>query len=317
MSEAAYGDVTAEYRALRGGAGLVETPHELIWVRGGDAVSFLDGLLSQDIAGMAAGTVGRSFLLQARGKIEALLWVLRGDRDVGLIADPGCGGALAEALERFRFRVDATVEAGPPAAEVWGPAAPAALATAGLPAPEGWTGCEGGIVARFPLGGLDRYLVPAGAAAGLGDAGAVRCGTIAATTVRVEAGEPWTGVDVDGSTIPQETGLVPAAVSFSKGCYLGQELVARIDSRGRVNRRLRAVVLTDTVIPPEGAVVKAGDLEAGTITSVGESLAVRAPVALAVLRREAEPGARVEIEWDGGTAGATVAEVPLDDFSTG
>jgi folate-binding protein YgfZ len=140
-------------------------------------------------------------------------------------------------------------------------------------------------------------------------------GSIAATTVRIEAGEPLMGVDVDEKTIPQETGLTDVAVSFTKGCYLGQELVARIDSRGRVNRHLRGMTLVENVIPPEGAVVMAGDVEAGVITSVGESLTMRAPVALGILRREAEPGATVEIRWDGGAATAVVREVPLDDFA--
>ena len=120
------------------------------------------------------------------------------------------------------------------------------------------------------------------------------------------------GVDIDEKTIPQEAGVVGAAVDFTKGCYLGQELVARIDSRGRVNRHLRGLVIAENVLPPVGAEVRSSDRLLGTLTSVAESLELRAPVALALLRREAEPGDVVEIVWEGGETGGRVGELPLD-----
>ena len=125
------------------------------------------------------------------------------------------------------------------------------------------------------------------------------------------------GIDVDRDTIPQETGLVPEAVSFTKGCFLGQELVARIDSRGRVNRHLRGVTIGENVLPPEGATLWQGGAGVGKLSSVGESLALRAPVALAMVRREVEPGEEVEIRWEGGGTRGTVRPLPLDDFSSG
>ncbi|MCB2222909.1 MAG: hypothetical protein KQH83_01945 [Actinobacteria bacterium] len=314
MSEATFGDVTGEYLALRDGAGLVAAAHDVVRVAGPDAVSFLDGLLTQDVAG-PVGSVARAMLLEPRGKVAELLWMLRGDGEVLLAADPGRGPSLAGALERYRFRVEAAIEHGPPGVEVWGPGAAGVLESAGLPAPDGWAGVDGATVAALPLGGLPRFLVAGGDAAALESAGARPAGTVAATTVRIEAGEPHTGVDVDGGVIPQETGLVPDAVSFTKGCFLGQELVARIDTRGRVNRHLRGVTLHDAVIPPEGAEVAAGGVEVGVVTSVGESLAMRAPVALGLLRREAEPGMAAHVRWTGGSAAATVRELPLDDFA--
>ncbi len=119
------------------------------------------------------------------------------------------------------------------------------------------------------------------------------------------------GVDVDERTIPQEAGVVEETVSFTKGCYLGQELVARIDSRGHVNRLLRGVVIETNVLPPEGAGLWMDDRQVGAITSVAESLTVRAPVGLALVRREVSPGDRVEVRWDQGTAPAMVSELPL------
>ena len=314
MSEPSYGDVTGEYLALREAAAVVRPAHEIVWVRGPDAISFLNGLLSQDIAGIPDGGVARSFLLTPRGKLVSLLWVLRGTDEVGLVADPGGAGALTEALTRFRFRVDVTIEPGAPTAEVWGPGSESAVGGSGPLV--GWGVGDDGLVAALPLGPLPRYLVPDAVATRLVDDGVRRAGGVAATTVRIEAGEPWTGVDVDGGTIPQETGLVDAAVSFTKGCYLGQELVARIDSRGRVNRHLRGVVLGENTIPPVGAEVIVGDLVVGTLTSVGESLTLRAPIGMALLRREAGPGDGVQIHWKGGRAPARVEELPLDDFSS-
>ncbi len=145
-------------------------------------------------------------------------------------------------------------------------------------------------------------------------AGAMAAGRLAADAVRIEAGEPLMGVDVDEGTIPQESGLVPEAVAFDKGCYLGQELVARIDSRGHVNRHLRGVKLGSNVLPPSGAELWSGDRPVGAVSTVAESLELRAPVALALVRREVEPGETVEVRWEGGTAPAQVLELPLDDF---
>ncbi|MDF1594480.1 MAG: glycine cleavage T C-terminal barrel domain-containing protein [Acidimicrobiia bacterium] len=315
MSDASFGDVTAEYLAIRRGAGLVSGSHEAVRVVGPDAISFLQGLLSQDLSG-PAGTVVRSLLLTPQGKLRALLWALIGEGEVVLIADAGSGETVASDLGRYRIRVDVEIERErSPVLELWGPASAGVLERAGISAPGGWRPFTGGWVARAGLAGLDRYLLTGVDPARLLTAGAVRCGQQAATAVRIEAGEPVMGADVDESTIPQESGLVPEAVSFTKGCYLGQELVARIDSRGHVNRRLRGLVVEENLLPPRGAAVFSGDREVGLVGSVAESLTLRAPVALALVRREVEIGAAVEIRWEGGSVGATAGNLPLDDFT--
>jgi folate-binding protein YgfZ len=120
------------------------------------------------------------------------------------------------------------------------------------------------------------------------------------------------GVDIDENTIPQETGLVPQAVDLTKGCFLGQELVARIDSRGgHTPRRLMGVMITTNVIPPAGAEIVADDKQVGSLTSPSESLVLRAPVGLSLLRREVEAGDPVTVRWGGGEAQAVVADLPL------
>jgi len=311
-----YGDVTAEYLAIRNGAGLVAASHDLVSVRGPDAVSFLQSIISQDLDTLAEGGVGRSLLLGPEGKIRAVLWVMKGQDEVILVADGGRGESLAAELGRYRFRVDAAI--GPFGGEVlgvWGPSAGAVLEQMKLPNPTGWERGGERLVARLPLGGLARYLVVGADWQELERAGARPVGSLAADAVRVEAGEPVMGRDLDEKTIPQESGLVPETVSFTKGCYLGQELVARIDSRGHVNRVLRGIVIRTNVLPPEGAGLFAEGTSVGRLTSVSESLTLRAPVGLALVRREVEPDSQVEIRWEEGSAPATVHFLPLSDFT--
>ncbi|HSJ34015.1 MAG TPA: glycine cleavage T C-terminal barrel domain-containing protein [Acidimicrobiia bacterium] len=293
---ASYGDVTAEYRAARSEAGQVAGLYDLLWFSGPDAISFLESLLSQNIQAQEPGTVRRSFLLGPRGKITALLWVLRDTDRVGLVTDTGYGQVVADTLSRYRIRVKVEVEPeARPLTTVVGPESPA---------PEGWADSDGVLIAALPLGGNTRSLTTA-------EPNLRPVGGIAWTAVRVEAGEPVMGVDVDEGTIPQETGLVPEAVDFTKGCFLGQELVARIDSRGHVNQRLMGVIVTTNVIPPSGAEIVAEDKTVGKLTSPTESLTLRSPVGLALIRREVEAGAAVTVRWDGGEATAAVADLPL------
>ena len=315
MSEASFGDVTAEYLAIREGAGLVSNQHEAVRVTGGDAISFLQGLISQDV-GSAPGSVARSLLLSPQGKLRALLWVLIGEQEAVLITDPGSSESVVSDLTRYRIRVDVQIEpVEPPIFELWGPEAADVLQRAGAGVESGWQNIGDGWVARVPLGGLDRYLLVGIDPDSLMEHGAVRCGEQAAAAVRIEAGEPKMKIDVDESTIPQESGLVADGVSFTKGCYLGQELVARIDSRGHVNRHLRGLIVGENVLPPSNSEVVSGDKAVGVVGTVAESLSLRAPVALALVRREVEPGTEVEITWDGGSTMATVKALPLDDFT--
>ncbi len=303
MNRPSYGDVTAEYRALRHAAAVVEGTHDLVTVDGPDAATFLQGILSQDIEAMSPGEVARSFLLNPSGKLTALLWVLRGSDWVGLFADRGKGESVAETLTYYRIRVKAEVSTD--SRPVWSMVGPESEVTMGIDG--GWVERDGSILAAAPLPGLGRVIVAGDVRVG----GQPMAGSVAMAAVRVESGEPVMGVDVDEKTIPQETGLVPEAVSFTKGCYLGQELVARIDSRGHVNRQLRGIVMTRNVLPPDGAEVWLDDRMCGTLTSVTESLGVMAPIALCLLRREVEPGTEVEVRWDGGSTPAIARELPL------
>ena len=287
--------------ALRRGLGAFVLPRDVVRVSGPDAVSFLQGQLSQDVASTDVGGSALSFLLAPQGKVDAFLRLTRtADDEVVLDTDAGWGPAVVARLERFKLRVRCQLDA-----LAWRCVAVRGDDSSALaaPGPGEWRVLpETPGVPGFDLLGPDVHL-PEGAVAVSADA---------YEALRIEAGVPRMGTELDESTIPAATGLVERSVSFTKGCYTGQELVARIDARGgNVPRRLRGVVVSSNVLPPPGAVVAAGDKEVGALTSVAESLERRAPVALAYVQRSVEPPAEVVVRWQGGEAPATVEALPL------
>jgi folate-binding protein YgfZ len=301
-------DLTADYLAFRREAGAVWLPRDFVVVSGPGATTFLQGQLSQDIAALAAGGSTWALLLQPQGKLVAFLRVLReGDDRYVLETDAGYGPVVIERLNRFKLRVKADIEPlawrclavrGPKAHEVAGDERGAAAASVQVVAD--WPGLPG-----VDLVGEDPQ-PPEG----------VRlCSLDAYEAVRIEAGIPVMGRELDESTIPAEAGVVERSVSFTKGCYTGQELVARIDSRGgNVPRRLQGVIVGTNVLPPPGASLRAGqngEKDVGRLTSVAESLDRRAPVALAYVGRAVTPPADVTVVWEGGSAPGRVEPLPL------
>ena len=299
-------DFRTAYSRARARAGFANDTLGLFWAVGPDAISYLQGIISQDIGGLTPGQTARSFLLAPRGKLDALLWVLRDEHRVGIITDAARHGAVIASLSRWRLRVDVEFhEDGRTALDVWGP-------SDRLPgASGGWRDEDGVLVAELRERPVRRRLVAGLEPRALAKLGAVAIDARGLDAFRIEAGEPRMGVDVDEKTIPQETGLVPEAVSFTKGCFLGQELVARIDSRGRVNRHLRGIRMLEPVVPPVGARVSHEGKVVGQLTTVGESPALHAPVALALVRREALPGSRITVAWEGAEAEAEVHGLPM------
>jgi tRNA-modifying protein YgfZ len=283
--------------------GVVELRRDFVRVAGPDAMKFLQGQLSQQVD-VPVGTSAWTLLLQPQGKVVALLRVTRtGAEEYILDTDGGWAAAVVERLNRFKLRVKADIEVldGWKCLAVRGPGAGEAVPEGGLPAD--WPGLPGVDVVgpagevEAPVGvpsvSLDDYEV-----------------------ARIEAGVPVMGRELDESTIPAEAGVVDRSVSFTKGCYTGQELVARIDSRGgNVPRRLRGVVVEGDEVPPAGATVHTvgddGGKEVGVLTSVARSERLGSAVALAYVRRAVEPPAEVELRWDGGRAPAQVLTLPL------
>jgi folate-binding protein YgfZ len=134
-------------------------------------------------------------------------------------------------------------------------------------------------------------------------------GADAYEALRIYVGVPRQGFDLDEKTIPQEAFLERDAVSFTKGCFLGQELVCRIDTRGHVNKYLRRLTAIENGRPPRGSEIVVGDKVVGTVTSTVELPDVPA-VALGYVRHEVEPPAEVELRWEGGAGRAVVEPLP-------
>ncbi|MDE0122431.1 MAG: hypothetical protein OXS33_12010 [bacterium] len=299
-----FGNVTAEYLALRRECGLVQGRWEVVWVEGPDAVSFLQGLVSADMEELAEWGVCRSFLLTPRGMVRFSLWVLKEGDKLGLVCSRGEGPDLSETLDYYRIRIKAKVSVDPrPVSALVGPTVPW---TETLEQGR-WEPNAENFRAPAPLAGVPRVFFTGEAPEGIRPVG-----ELAWRAVRVESGEPDVALDLDERTIPQETGeLADAAISFDKGCYLGQELAARIDSRGRVNRTLRGLEVRTNLLPPEGADVWKDERKVGKITSVAESLELMAPVGLSLIRRGTDPGDEVRIRWQGGEALARVRVLPM------
>ena len=271
----------------------VPIERDVLRVTGPDALTFLQGQLSQDVAGLGDGESAWSLLLQPQGKVDALLRVTRlGAEEVVLDVDGGSGAAVAARLERFKLRIKADIEALAWACvAVRGPGAGGVASGDALRLPVAWAGVDG-----VDLLGPD-VETPAG----------VTTGSIEDyEALRIRAGWPAMGSELTESTIPAEAGIVEATVSFTKGCYTGQELVARIDSRGgNVPRRLRGIVVGSGEHPPVGATVVAGEKEVGSLTSIAGS------VGLGYVGRGVEPPADVALRWDGGETAARVESLPM------
>jgi folate-binding protein YgfZ len=269
---------------------------DVVRVSGPDAESYLQGQLSQDVVGLAAGEAAWSLLLQPQGKVDAFLRVTRvaGD-DFLLDTDAGWGGRVVERLERFKLRTKADVEALD-----W-----KCLALRG---DGGGERPQGDVVLPFEWGSLTGFDV-------LGPnptlpAGAEVADPAEYERLRIEAGVPVMGKELDERTIPAEAGVVDRAVSFTKGCYTGQELVARIDSRGgNVPKHLRLIRVEGTV-PPAGATVRHDGKDVGTLTSVAAAEGTSGAVALGYVGRAVGVPATVDVAWDGGGATGRVEDVP-------
>jgi tRNA-modifying protein YgfZ len=275
------------------------SPRGLVVVTGADATSFLQSIVSQDLDPVAVGEATPALLLSPQGKLEVAFRALRLDDRWWLDTDAEYGPRLEAGLRRYRIRVkvdleDRTADTG--LATLVGRDAPPGVSAELHALPTRW-GEQPGVDLLGP-----RAAVEAALAALPPDV--ERPSDAAFEAFRIEAGVPKLGVDVDERTIPQEAFLERDAVSFTKGCFLGQELVCRIDTRGHVNRYLRRVRLAGPQLPPAGAAVVVDGQERGTVTSAAAVPGGDRIVALAMVRREVEPPASVVVRWDRGEAPA-------------
>jgi tRNA-modifying protein YgfZ len=255
---------------------------DVVRASGADAATFLHGQLSQDVEGLAPGTGAWTLLLQPAGKLVAWLRITRvGDDEFLLDVAPGWAPAVVERLSRFKIRTACDLEelSGWRMVAVRGAAAPDDLEAGPNAFVVPAAGAGAGVVG-FDLLGTD-IVEPDGL---IIDADAVE-------SDRVTHGVPEMGAELDDTVIPAEMGawFVEDSVSWTKGCYTGQELVARVDSRGsNTPRHLRTLELTG----PASAGAEVTDA-AGT--AVGHVSSVFGSTALGVLRRSVEPPAAVSV----------------------
>ena len=280
--------------ALRSAAGVLTPPRAFIAVEGPDAESFLQNLLTQDLAGLTDGESRRALLLTPKARVLA---DLRGTRlaaeRVLLDVEPAVADELVRQLTRYRLGAKATIER----TDAWtlvsviGPTAPA-IALPGTRI-ETTLGALPRIDALVPTAELTDVLAAAVAA------GAVPVTDAAVEALRVESGEVRLGHDVDERWMPAEVGLVEATVSFEKGCFLGQEPVTRLHRRGHANRGPRRLALDADVAPGTPLMLDGKDV--GVITSVAGAPWLDTLHAIGIVRVEVPAGT----ELVAGTARAT------------
>ncbi len=316
MSEAATVELDGQYRQLREECGLLDRSERgVLLVSGPDAAEYLQGQLTNDVEALEPGEGQYAALLDRKGHMQADMRVLRpGAEEIWVDTEPEALAAARRHLETYSIGREvevADVSAERAILSLIGPRAVEVAGTAVLPE----NACEATAVAGVEClaagtrDGVD--LIVAAAEAGrlrgaLREAGAVEVTAPAAEILRIEAGIPRFGAEMGTETMPAEAGIVEAAVSFTKGCYIGQETVARLHYKGRPNRHLRGLRLSASAAP--GATLRLGDKEVGRLGGVAVSPAF-GPIGLAILRREAEPGAELAVGEDGVTA--RVVDLPF------
>jgi tRNA-modifying protein YgfZ len=293
----------AEHRALREGCGLVDrSDRGKLALTGSEAKKFLHGQVTNDVEGLAPGEGCYACFLTHKGKMLGDLRVLDRGEELWLDCERAALQGLFNMIRRFKLGMDVevhkrTLERG--LLSLVGPRARALADADDLPGREhaNRSGEIDGVAVLAIATDVGVDLVCAAERmahlrAALQARGALAVSDDAAECLRVERGIPRYGLDMDESTIPQEAGLNASAVSFTKGCYVGQETVARLFYRGRPNRHLRGLRLSAPA--DHGEPLRLGERVVGAVGSSAISPAL-GPIALALLRREAEPGATVAV----------------------
>jgi folate-binding protein YgfZ len=276
---------------------------------GSEAAEYLQGQVTNDVESLAPGQGCYAALLTHKGKVVADMRILRGPDSLLIDTEPQALAALARNVDMYSIGRDvqlSDVTDERAILSLVGPAARAALEVEPPPDEHAWVEGEHGIYVTTDLG-VDVIAPAADADAVRAALGVEPVSVEAAECVRIESGRPRHGIDFDTETIPQEAGLNERAVSFTKGCYVGQETVARLHYKGKPNRHLRGLKLSE---PGQmGDVVMLGDREVGRLGSTAVS-PLHGPIALALVRREAAPGAEVTVGE--GRENAVVEALPFD-----
>jgi folate-binding protein YgfZ len=305
-----FSDPLGEQRLLSTGAGVVDRSNrDVLVVPGPDRLGWLHSICSQHVSALADGDATEALVLSPHGHVEQHWQVTELDGVVWLDTEPGAAAEVLGYLRKMQFlkRVEpADVSADWAVLSLVGPATPTVLALAALPVPDAPGRAVaipgGGFVRRMPWPGPDAadLVVPreraAATVAALVEAGAGRAGSWAFEALRVEARRPRLRFETDHRTIPHEVGWIGSAVHLDKGCYRGQETVARVQNLGRPPRRLVLLHLSgeSDTLPGAGSPVELDGRAVGFIGTAVQHWEL-GPVALAVVKRTVPDGATVRV----------------------
>ena len=300
---------SSEYELLTEDAGLVARQDRgKLLLRGSEAAEFLQGQVTNDVDALAPGQGCYAALLNHKGKLRTDLRLLRGQDWIWLDTEAIGTRPLSYTVETYSLGRDVQwedVTADRSILSLIGPAARARLDVDPPAEEHGFVEGEHGLYVATDLG-VD-VICDAGDADDVRAAlGVDEVPVEAAECVRIESGRPRLGYDMDGDTMPQEAGINERAVSFTKGCYVGQETVARLHYKGKPNRHLRGLRLSAPA--DRGAELRLGDRVVGRVGSVCVSPTL-GPIALGLVRREASPGDTLAV--GDGDVSAEVVRLPF------
>jgi tRNA-modifying protein YgfZ len=319
-----------EYALARHQVGLLDRgDFGVLELTGRDRASFLHALVSNEIKALGPGQGCAATLLDVHGKVQVVLLVWVTDDRIFVVTPPAMAAKTAEALDHYLFSEKVAIEDVSREHALFVLAGPAARETttglAGATPPDRpWSHIAaklGEMPVRLVSGARETgeaevwIMCAAGEATNVREtlvgAGARPIGPEAYESLRIEAGTPLFGHDVDESVLLSEIPF-ENLLSHTKGCYPGQEVVVRIRDRGHVNRHLRGLVLQGDAVPAAGSEVLAGETVVGAVTSATRSLGLGRPLALALVRRgHDEAGTALAVRVDGALLPATVSDLPF------
>jgi folate-binding protein YgfZ len=332
-----HGDPQAEHTALTGAAGVMDLSFRgRVCITGADRVRFLNGQVTNNVKDLRAGQGCYAALVTAKGKLQSDLNVFCLADELLLDFEPGLTASVTERLNKFIIADDVQVvdvAALYGLLSVQGPAAATVVGSLGLTAevpstPMTFVSIKDATVgeiylvnhARLGSTGFDLF-VPTAALGAVMDkliaaakaSGGRACGWRAWETARIEAGIPRFGADMDDGNLAPEA-LDERAISYSKGCYIGQEVIARIRTYGQVAKALRGLRLSDDLKEPpaRGDKLFHDGKEAGYVTSAVKSDAIQGNIALGYVRKEAnQVGTELTLRNSGGESRCRIVEVPF------
>lgn len=293
-----HGDPMREQRLLEEGLAVVDLSHrDVVTVTGPDRLSWLHSLTTQHLLGLEPRQSREALILSPKGHVEHSLHLVDDGTTTWITTEPGAGPALVEWLDKMRFMLRVEVALVTDDWAVLGePHSSESVGGEPLAWRDPWPDLVGDTTAYGPVDGhpgTDRawreVLVPrADLVAAVGDR--PLAGLWAAEALRIAAWRPRLGLETDHRTIVHELDWLRTAVHLQKGCYRGQETVARVHNLGRPPRRIVFLHLDGSghVLPAQGSEVRAGDRVVGRVTSVGRHH-VDGPIALAVIKRNTDP----------------------------